>query len=505
MLKADTAAGGKPRRISIARNTIWNFAGQICPMLLAAVAIPLLIHHLGVDRFGILSLVWILVGYFSLFDFGVGRAITKLLAETIAIGKWERASGLIYAAILSMILVGTVFGGALFAVAPWLSHSILKIPPYLQDETMRSLPWLAITVPFVTVSCGFKGVLEAQQHFALVNSLRAAFGIFNYLGPLAVLLFSHSLVPIVIAQAAARMINCGLYFWACKRSMPHLWDHLRWNGTAFHALFRFGSWLTVSNILSPIMVYLDRFLIGSIASVSSVAYYSAPFDAVTKLWMVPSSLEGVLFPAFSEADALKDRQRVNSLYQRSIAVAVSVLFPIVLAIVLFAPEILRLWLGQNFAEHSSAVLQILAIGVFTNSLAHLPYSLLQASGRPDLTAKLHFAEVPFYVVLLYYGVRLGGIEGAALAWTVRLTVESMILFFILRRLLAPRFWMSAAAGFAALVAACIMPTLLVKSLFFVACVGIFARVTWRWTLDDSLRFRVRSWLKAVPVLNKASA
>lgn len=279
---------------------------------------------------------------------------------------------------------------------------------------------------------------------------------------------------------------------------------MRWDDKAVRRLFAFGSWLTVSNILSPVMVYLDRFLIGSIASVASVAYYSVPFDAVTKLWLVPSSLEGVLFPAFSEAEALKDKQRVGRLYQRSIAASIALLFPVVLGVVLFAPEGLRLWVGESFAVHSSAVLQILAIGVFTNSLAHLPYSLLQASGRPDLTAKLHLTEAPFYGLLLFYGVRMLGIEGAALAWTLRLSIEAGILFFILRRLIARRLGMTLVAGVATLVAACAIPTLLFKAIFFVAALALLISVTWPF-VSDLLLIQLRSWLKGAPVLNKASA
>ena len=60
----------------LARNTIWNLLGQVLPMVVGVVAIPPLVHSLGVDRFGVLSLAWIIIGYFSLFDLGMGRALT---------------------------------------------------------------------------------------------------------------------------------------------------------------------------------------------------------------------------------------------------------------------------------------------------------------------------------------------------------------------------------------------------------------------------------------------
>lgn len=501
---SSSASGPSVPKRSVLLNTLWNFGGQISPLLLAAFAIPILIHELGVDRFGVLTLVWILVGYFSFFDLGMGRAITKLLAEKIALSELDAASSLIWTASISMMLLGVVFGGLLYASAPYLIDSVMKIPPGLRLETLRSVPWLAVSVPFVTLTSGLRGTLEAQQNFAVVNTLRAALGFVTYLGPLAVLPFSRSLLPIVITLALARMLACALHFWACRRYVPTFSNRVTWHRSSLRALLGFGSWVTVSNLSSPLMVYFDRFLIASILSISVVAYYTAPFDAVTKLWLIPSALAGVLFPAFSEALAVEDHARAISLYHRSIACTLAILFPLCLATVLFAHEGLLLWLGATFAGRSTLLLQVLAIGVFTNSLANMPYALLQAWGRPDITAKLHLVEIPCYFALLYWGIRTHGIEGAALAWTIRLSVEAGILFFVLRNVLAPRLWITMAAGTGVLILATSVSTLAVKIGLFLGILIVFACVIWRWTLDDLLRIRLRSWIRAMPAI-KANA
>src|SRR5258708_10454016 len=62
----------------LARNAVWNLLSLAAPMLVALGAIPVLIRTLGADRFGILTLAWMLIGYCSLFDLGLGRALTKL-------------------------------------------------------------------------------------------------------------------------------------------------------------------------------------------------------------------------------------------------------------------------------------------------------------------------------------------------------------------------------------------------------------------------------------------
>jgi O-antigen/teichoic acid export membrane protein len=134
-----------------------------------------------------------------------------------------------------------------------------------------------------------------------------------------------------------------------------------------------------------------------------------------------------VFPAFS-ASLIGHHERASLLYDRSVKYVLVALFPMVLVVILFAPEILNLWLGADFAAHSSIVLQWLAIGVFINSLALVPATLIQGSGRPDATAKLHALELPLYLLALWLLIRGHGIEGAAIAWTGRVVLDAVALF-----------------------------------------------------------------------------
>lgn len=67
----------------IARNIVLNFLGQLVPLTVGVFAIPVAVKGLGVDGFGILSLAWMLLGYRTLFDLGLGLATTKFIAEEL--------------------------------------------------------------------------------------------------------------------------------------------------------------------------------------------------------------------------------------------------------------------------------------------------------------------------------------------------------------------------------------------------------------------------------------
>jgi O-antigen/teichoic acid export membrane protein len=106
------------------------------------------------------------------------------------------------------------------------------------------------------------------------------------------------------------------------------------------------------------------------------------------------------------------------------------LFPGLFLVSSFAREGLTVWLGADFAAHGARVLQLLALGIFINSLALTPFSLLQSTGKAHWTAILHLIEVPFTVLLLVTFIRSWGLEGAAWATLVRLSLEACVLFVL---------------------------------------------------------------------------
>ncbi len=197
-------------------------------------------------------------------------------------------------------------------------------------------------------------------------------------------------------------------------------------------MLSYGVWLSVSNVVGPLMVYLDRFVIGATLAVSAVAYYTAPYEVVTRLWLIPGAITGVLFPAMAAATP----ERAAALYRNGLRSVLIVVVPLAVLLVFFAFEWLDAWLGRDFAEKSARVAQVLCVGTAVNCAAYLPFTLLQARGRADLTAKAHFAELPVYLVLLSICVSAWGIEGAALAWAVRCAADAAVLFLMARRHMA---------------------------------------------------------------------
>jgi len=479
----------------LARNTIWNLVGQTAPLLVAFITIPILIKQIGVDRFGVLSVAWMLIGYFSLFDFGIDQGLTKIVADRLGSGEHNEIPTLVWTSLAILLALGLLSGAALAALSPWIVERILKIPLDLQRESVYAFYLLAVGMPITIVTSGVRGVLEAMQRFDVLSIIRIPMGASTFLAPLLVLPFSHSLVPILLSLVVARVLGLAIHLFATCRVMPALQRELHLSYSATQPVLHFGGWITVTNIVSPIMANMDRFLIGALLSISAVSYYSAPFDMVTKIFLLVGALGSVLFPAFAISHN-NDRSHMVLLLRRGLKYVFIAVFPLVLTISTLAPDGLRLWLGADFALQSSSVLRLLAIGVLVNSLSLIVSLLIQGTGRPHVTALFHIAELPFYLVIVWWLIRTQGINGAALAWSLRIALDAILLGIACASFLPETRKTITNGGFVLvgagvlLLSTAYLPTLAFKLLFLAGALGMFGIAAWRFVLGPEERAAV---------------
>lgn len=473
----------------LSKNVLLNLFAEGVPLLVSLFCIPVLLHRLGTEQFGILTLAWAIIGYFGIFDMGLGRALSKLVAEKL--GRKENESipalfwtGLVMMGVLGLVGAAILVGGASFAVV-----HILTISQKFQHETLLILYLLAATIPFVIGSSALVGVLSAYQRFDIIVKIRMPLGSWMFLGPLLAVLVFHTLISAVWMMVLGRCLMFVMAGLMCRRAVSGLHKPIL-KRDALKSLFSFGGWVTVSNIISPIMAYMDRFFIAAAIGLTAVAYYTTPYTVAVKFQIIPSVLLTVLFPALSTMFTY-DRVRARRAFEVSGALVLSAMLPIVIIVVGFAGSGLSFWLGKDFANHSETVLQILMVGILLNSLAFVPYASIQADGRPDITAILHLIELPVYLVVLWFALHAWGIVGAAAAWTVRAGLDWILLLSIcsvnVKSAMAIRLIALTAALLCSLFAMSQINNLIVRGILCLVIMTVYIVLSWRFLLDVSGR------------------
>jgi O-antigen/teichoic acid export membrane protein len=318
-------------------------------------------------------------------------------------------------------------------VAEPLAVDGLKVSAALHDDVFHALLIAAVGVPFTTATVGLRGVLEAYEDFRSVNLLRMMLGLANFALPaLSVAWFGPSLVPMVAGLTAARAVF-GIAHWAIVRR--RLGSGLA-RGTlqraGIGALLSFGAWMTVSNIVSPLMVVADRFAISAVMGAAVVAYYAVPSEIVARILILPGALTGALFPRLASL-MTHDVGAAHRLYRRCVAVVACTLVPLCTLMAFGAHWGLALWLGDDFADRAAPVAAILALGLLLNGIAYVPFAAVQAAGLARTTAQLHVAEAVVYFPLLWFALGHFGLAGAAAAWALRVGIDLVLLQEVVRR------------------------------------------------------------------------
>jgi O-antigen/teichoic acid export membrane protein len=425
----------------ISRNWIVNLIGQGLPLLVGVVTIPTLVRYLGVERFGILSIIWALLGYAGQFDLGLGRATTKYVAECLGRGDIRNLPGLFWTSLLTQMVFGVVAALLLAAVTFILvDHRILKISLGQVAETKSVLLILSASLPVVIASNSLRGMLEAGQQFAIINYIKMPANVSVFLFPVLGIPLGIRLPGIVLLLVAARFASAVAFLGFCFKFFPVLRSRLVFDTKLVRPLFIYGGWVTVSNVIGPLLMRVDQFFIGAMLSVAAVGYYNVAYEIATKMWLIPTSLLATVFPAFSTLHASESHVRMEELYSRSLKSILLVSGPLLLLLAAFARQLLNLWLGPDLAAKSAVTLQVLSLAVLINCIAFVPFGLLQGLGRPDLTAKFHLLEMPFYALALWFFLPRFGLVGAAWAWVLRISLDAALLFFAVLKLkfISPR-------------------------------------------------------------------
>lgn len=477
----------------LSKNVLLNLFAEGVPLVVSLFCIPILIHRLGTEQFGVLTLAWAIIGYFGIFDMGLGRALSKLVAEKLGRKDYESIPALFWTGLLMMGVLGLVGAAILAGGAPFAVVHILSVSLALQHETLVVLYLLAATIPFVIGSSAMVGVLSAYQRFDLIMKIRMPLGSWMFLGPVIAVLIFHTLISVVWMMVLGRWMMFALSGLMCRKAVADLHRPIL-GRSALKSLFSFGGWVTVSNIIGPIMAYMDRFFIAAAIGLSAVAYYATPYTVAVKLQIIPSILLTVLFPALSAMFAY-DRVKARRTFEASGALVLAAMLPIVIVVVGFGGSGLSFWLGKDFANHSEVVLQILMVGILLNSLAFVPYASIQADGRPDITALLHLIELPVYLVILWFALHAWGIVGAAVAWAVRAGIDWIMLLIIgsikVKSGIAIRQIALTGALLFSLLGMTQASDLVVRGILCFVIMLVFVALTWQYLLDVPSRNDMR--------------
>jgi O-antigen/teichoic acid export membrane protein len=425
---AATAVASAQEQVThgLKKNIVINLFTKMFPLVVGIVTLPILVNGLGDEKTGILQIAWSIIGYSSFFDLGLSRALTQLISKKLALSETSEIPDIIMTAVASVFLLAVV-PMVLLIFARMNILQLLNVSDRYRQEAEWSILWLASSIPAMLIITCQNGILQSYQKFSWITwlSMPAVFG--NFIAPVIMLQYTDKLDQIVAVMVLCRFLMAGLTFLAINRCVQNLWQQCRFQFSLIRPLFHFGKWVTISNIINPLMVYLlDRLFLANLFSAKVASYYVVPYGVLQKMTLAPWGIMGVMFPAFSSSFYV-DKAKSSKYYFKSLILTAALLFFPVVLIVLFAKPLLALWINPEFAEHSYKLTQVISVALYVCSINVVPSGLIQAAGQADFTAKLQLAEFPIFLFALYFSIKAFGIMAAPATLLFLFLIEGIIL------------------------------------------------------------------------------
>lgn len=405
----------------IRRNIISNVAGRGWAALLSLAVVPIHIHFLGIEAYGLIGFFMSLMAILSLLDLGLGTALNRQFAQySIQPDKAQEMHDLLRTLEIIYWLVGIAIATTMAALAPVIAAYWIKSQQLTTETVTQALAMMGIAVAFqwprTLYASGLMGV-QRQAAYNLLSSITVTVSSIG--GVLVIWLVSPTIQALVAWSIAISLTDTLLTGWLLRRSLPEAPARPAFSARLLKDIWRFAAGMTGISVMSVILTQVDKMILVKVLPLDAFGYYNLASRVAAGLYFLINPISAAFFPRFSQLLLIGDRQELVRLYHRACQLMSAVVLPVTIVLTFFAADFLMLWTrNAAIVANSSMMLALLAIGTAINGLMNLPVTLQLASGGTRLVFYTHTVAVILMGPFIYLmSSRYGGL-GAAWVWLV---------------------------------------------------------------------------------------
>lgn len=425
---ARTAGAG---RASLSRNAATNLTGLLIYLLVAFFLSPFIIRNLGDVRYGAWSLVAELVGYYTLFDFGLRAAVTYFVAHYLARGERDRLNGSICTAFWTLAAVGVSLALAGSAVALAFPQLFVKgqADP---NEIVLAMMIMSATVGLSVPLEVFSAALSGCRRMDLVNASEITSRLLIAGGIYLALRSGGGLVAMAAIQAGGRILIWVLTYNLAQRALGGFSLRLsQVRRSELRALSGLGSMNVVINICRIVIGRSDLVVVGLFLGLKATAYYNIGRMVVEYASSINGSLTLAFTPHLTHLYSQGDRAGTKRLFLLGVRVSCLMALPLAACMFSFGRDFLKLWVGAAYVtgsvfQRSDVVLMVLLAAQLTRWPQSISWQLLYATGKYRVLVYLNMAEAVLNLGLSLALAKPLGLIGVALGTLIPMAASNLV-------------------------------------------------------------------------------
>lgn len=401
-------------KLRVASNALNNVIGGIVPAAALLLTMPYIVRGLGLEGYGLFTLITAIIGYFAVIDINVTAGAVKQLSHFHALGRPREASEVMVLGGMVYLGIGLLGGVLVALVAEPLATTVLGLPAQQLPLARECLKVAAFGFFFGQVQAYLLSMPQALMRYDVSSRVEAVFGVLLPCSTVLVLYLGYGLVEVLIVRVALSAANCCVLFIQTRRLAPWFLWCLPSRATV-REVSGFSAYAFMSRMAALSYTYLDKLVIGGALGLKALSYYTVAATLGNRIMALMFRISAVAFPASSALAARGDLDKLRELYLRLNRYLSFANAGLLMVLASVAEPLLARWLGADFAREGTLVLQLVAVAQFVDSLTNVPSLVNDGLGHAKTSGLFAVTRAILGLAAISVMVGVGGIEGVALA------------------------------------------------------------------------------------------
>lgn len=405
--------------ISVRKNVIANFVGQVWSALIGIAFLPLYVKYIGVEAYGIIGFFVMLQALYSLLDMGMSATLNREMAMGPGNGRDLFIPSVLRTIEWIYLPIGPLIGFLTWALSDWLASNWLRSAAMSSQDVASAITLLGVSAALLWPASLYSAGLIGVQRQVLLNVLRIGISTVSAFGGLFLLMRSPTLSTYLLWQIGMSALQSVVFAWALYKVLPGEGRSAKFSMSELRRMRGFAGGVMGVTLLSLALTQADRLILSRVLALDQFGYYALASSLAAVVYRIVQPLYLAYGPRYAQLVAQSNQLELSRQYHLSNQLVAILLGPVMAISIFFGHDIIQLWSRDRaLADQVAPVFSVLVVAWSLHGLMSLPYALQLAYGWTSLSFAINFGSL-FFVLPTFWilGGKYGGL-GVATGWLI---------------------------------------------------------------------------------------
>lgn len=396
-----------PNNKRLAKNTLMLYARMLLVMLVTLYTSRVVLRVLGVEDYGIYSIVGGVVVSFSILSNAMSGAISRFITFALGKGEIKRVKKLFGVSIFIQFCLGILIIACAEIIGPYLLNTQMSIPQGRVEAANILFQFSLVTFIIKLFCVPFNALIISNERL----SAYAYFGIGEVCLQLSVvfslqIFAADKLIMYGFLLVMVSLIYVTMQYIYCKHAFPLQMASPSFDKSMFKEMASFASWNFIGTSAGILKNQGVDIIVNVFTGVVVNAARGIAYQINTAVTSFSENFITALRPQIIKAYASEDKNRLNFLVEQGARFSGYLLLFLTIPLILEMGTLLQLWL-KIVPPHAETFAQLQLIDAVVVSLSQTLVIALLATGRIRnyqlMVGGINLLNMPLSWLLLHYG------------------------------------------------------------------------------------------------------